>query len=138
MASYHNLETAGHPGELETYNAIQQYYWWPGMKTFVKNYMKGCGPCQQFKIDRSPAHPSYHLIAGAKSTQPFASCSMDLITDLPEVDGFNAILVVVDRGLSKGVILNPCSKNLTDEGTGQLLLDNVYKWFGLLDKIISD
>ena len=25
---FHNYETAGHPGELETYNAIQQHYWW--------------------------------------------------------------------------------------------------------------
>ena len=28
---YHNHETAGHPGELETYNSIQQHYWWPGL-----------------------------------------------------------------------------------------------------------
>jgi Integrase zinc binding domain len=26
---YHNHETAGHPGELETYNGIRQNYWWP-------------------------------------------------------------------------------------------------------------
>jgi Integrase zinc binding domain len=28
---YHNHETAGHPGELETYNGIRQNYWWPGL-----------------------------------------------------------------------------------------------------------
>jgi Integrase zinc binding domain len=33
---YHNHETAGHPGELETYNGIRQNYWWPGLWTFVK------------------------------------------------------------------------------------------------------
>ena len=63
---------------------------------------------------------------------------MDLITDLPPADRHNSILVVVDQGLSKGVILIPCSKTLTSEGTVQLLLENLYKWFGLLDKIISD
>ena len=63
---------------------------------------------------------------------------MDLITDLPPVDGHDSILVVVDQGLSKGVILIPCSKTLTSEGTAQLLLENLYKWFGLPDKIISD
>ena len=45
---------------------------------------------------------------------------------------------VVDQGLSKGVILIPCSKTLTSEGTAQLLLENLYKRFGLPDKIISD
>jgi transposase InsO family protein len=135
---YHDHETAGHPGELETYNSIRQNYWWPGLRTFVKNYVQGCGICQQFKINRSPSHPAYQPIAGAKSTRPFANCSMDMITDLPLVDGFDSILVVVDRGLSKGVILTPCSKTLTADGAAQLLLDNLYKRFGLPDEIISD
>ena len=63
---------------------------------------------------------------------------MDLITDLPLADGHDSILVVVDQGLSKGVILIPCNKTLTSEGTARLLLENLYKRFGLLDKIISD
>ena len=33
---FHDRETAGHPGELETFNAIRQHYWWPGLQTFVK------------------------------------------------------------------------------------------------------
>ena len=52
---------------------------------------------------------------------------MDLITDLPLVNGFDSILVVVDQGLSKGVILTPCSKTLTADEAAQLLLDNLYK-----------
>jgi hypothetical protein len=47
---YHDHEMAGHPGELETYNRVRQNYWWPGLQTFVKNYVQGCGICQQFKI----------------------------------------------------------------------------------------
>ena len=63
---------------------------------------------------------------------------MDFITDLPPVDGFDSILVVVDQGLTKGVILTPCNKAITAKETGRLLLENLYKQFGLLDKIISD
>ena len=33
---FHDHETAGHPGELETYNSVRQHYWWPGMHTFIK------------------------------------------------------------------------------------------------------
>ena len=57
VKQHHDAETAGHPGELETYNTVRQHYWWPGMRTFVNNYVKGCGICQQFKIDRSPSKP---------------------------------------------------------------------------------
>jgi Integrase zinc binding domain len=28
---YHDHKTAGHPGELETYNRVRQNYWWPGL-----------------------------------------------------------------------------------------------------------
>jgi Integrase core domain len=77
-------------------------------------------------------------IKGAKSTRPFASCSIDLITDLPPVDDCDSILIVVDRGNTKGAILIPTAKNLTQEGAGQLLLDNLYKRFGLPDKMLSD
>ena len=69
---------------------------------------------------------------------PFANFSMDLITDLSLSEGFDSILAVVDQGLSKGVILMPCNKTITSEGTAKLLLGNLYKWFGLPDKIISD
>ena len=77
-------------------------------------------------------------IEGAKSLRPFASCSMDMITDLPISNGYDSILAVVDHGLMKGVILIPCSKTLTAAQCAGLLLDNVYKRFGLMDKIISD
>ena len=79
LKMFHDHETAGHPGELETYNSIKVHYWWPGMRTFVKRYVQGCGICQQFKINRNPSHPSYQPIEGSKSTRPFAQCSMDML-----------------------------------------------------------
>ena len=63
---------------------------------------------------------------------------MDFITNLPESHGYDAIMVVVDHGLMKGVILSPCNKTITAEGTVELLLNNVYKHFGLPDKAILD
>ena len=75
---------------------------------------------------------------GAFITRPFLNCSMDFITDLPLVKGHDSILVIIDQRLTKGMILIPCSKTIIAEKTAQLLLENLYKWFGLLDKIISD
>jgi transposase InsO family protein len=63
---------------------------------------------------------------------------MDLITDLSPIDDCNSILVVVDRGNTKGAIFIPMAKTLTQEGAGQLLLDNLYKRFGLPDEMLSD
>ena len=113
------------------------------MQTFIKNYVKGCSICQQFKINWNPSAPSFNPIPGPTMTRPFANLSMDLITDLPPVTLDNgtimdAILSVVDHGLMKGVILTPCSKTLTEEGTSKILLHHIYKWFRLPNSIISD
>jgi hypothetical protein len=75
---------------------------------------------------------------GATSTRPFANCSMDFITDLPLSQNYDSILVIVDQGLTKGIVLVPCTKTITAEGTAQLLLENLFKRFGLPDKLLSD
>ena len=30
-SQFHEKITVGHPGEIETLNAIKEHYWWPGM-----------------------------------------------------------------------------------------------------------
>jgi len=81
LKTFQDHETAGHPGELQTYNAVHQHYWWPGLRTFVWNYVQGCGICQQFKIDQNPSKPAFIPTEGSLTTWPFAHCSMDLITN---------------------------------------------------------
>ena len=31
VEKYHDPISAGHPGEIETMNAVKEHYWWPGM-----------------------------------------------------------------------------------------------------------
>jgi len=138
VQQFHYPITAGHPGELATYIDMARFYWWPGMRTVVKNYVKGCATCQQFKINRSPMKPALMPIPGPESDRPFAQCSMDLITDLPISDGYDSVMIVVDHGLMKGVILFPMNKTQTAAKTANMLLDRLYSRFGLPDKFISD
>ena len=63
---------------------------------------------------------------------------MDLITGLPNRQGFNAILMIVDHGCSRAAIFLPCTTNISGLGIAQLYLDYVYQWFGLPTKIISN
>jgi len=63
---------------------------------------------------------------------------MDLITDLPKSKGFDSILSVVDHGLTKGIILIPMTKGVISEGIATLLMDNLFRRFGIPDKVISD
>ena len=88
------------------------------------------------KVDTHPTKPPLSPIK-SNATRPFAMVATDFITDLPEVGGNNSIMVVVDHGLMKGVILIPCNKTIDALGLADLYLEHVYKIFGLLD-IISD
>jgi len=123
---------------LATCRSVQTSYWWPGLSSFVRNYVKGCAVCQQFKVNTQPLKPSL-VPVDALSSRIFGQVGIDFMTDLPLSEGFDSIMVAVDHGLSKGVILTPCSKTgLTAEHTAQLYIDNVYARFGLPDKLISD
>jgi hypothetical protein len=52
--------------------------------------------------------------------------------------GFDSVLVIVDHGLTKGVILSPCKKTISAEQTGDLIFQKLLTQFGRPNKIISD
>jgi len=45
----HASDTAGHPGTAKTIALLNRNYWWPGMKNFATQYVKGCALCQSHK-----------------------------------------------------------------------------------------
>ena len=108
---YHNSIPLGHPGQLQTQEIIQCDYWWPGMPTFIRKYVEGCAICQQHKIN---CHLSNLALQPVKSehAHPFSLITMDFITGLPTSEGFDSIMVMVDHGSTKGVILEPCNKTI--------------------------
>ena len=63
---------------------------------------------------------------------------MDLITGLPKCHGKDAILTIVDHGCSRAAVFLPCSTTITGLGIAELYLDNVYRWFGIPTRVISD
>jgi Integrase zinc binding domain len=134
---YHESITTGHPGQFQTIELIRRDYWWPGMTMFIRNYVAGCATCQQMKVNTHPTAPPL-LPIKSTATRPFELVTTDFITDLPENDGFDSVMVVVDHGLTKGVIFIPCSKTVDALGSANLYLQHVYARFGLPDKIISD
>lgn len=64
---FHDTPMTGHPGQLETFNQVAQFYWWPRMRTWIKKYVNGCIECQQFKIKRRPTIAPLSPIEGPKS-----------------------------------------------------------------------
>ena len=133
----HDHETAGHPGYLKTRQLVTSEFWWPGLASFVHKYVEECATCQRNKSNTHPTVPPLTPIRST-STHLFQQISCDLITDLPLSNEFDSLLVVVDHGLAKEVILCPTKKTITAEGVANLFFHKVFLRFGLYDKIISD
>jgi hypothetical protein len=108
------------------------------MSTFIKKYIDGCAQCQQNKINTHLTTPSLMPIKADQDALPFSTISMDFITDLPESNGYTALMAIVDHNLSKGVILIPCTKEETALTTAQLYHQHVYRRYGLPRAMISD
>ena len=137
VKSLHNSPTGGHEGFFQTLHCMQKDYWWPGMSTFLCKFISGCATCQVAKVNTHPTTPGLSPLA-VKHSLPFSSISVDLITELPDSHGYDSVMVMVDHGLTKGVIYCPCTKNIDSEGVAQLFFTHVFPQFGLHSRIISN
>src|ERR1700749_1278773 len=135
IKSHHDPEMFGHPGEVKTLELIQRTFWWPHMSKTIKEYVSGCATCQSTKNITHPlAIPAQ---PGEIPPHPWHTITTDFITDLPPSNGYDSINVVVDR-FSKAIVLTPCHKTITADQTAVLLIENVWRRYGLWEKIISD
>jgi Chromo (CHRromatin Organisation MOdifier) domain len=69
---------------------------------------------------------------------PFKTVAMDLITDLPVLDGFDAIFTITDHDTTKATVFIPCNKTIDALNAAQLYTRYVFPYYGALKKIISD
>jgi len=138
VKQYHDSLTGEHPGHFKTLELICQNYWWPGMMVFIKSYIMGCTICQQMKVNTHPSSPGLIPIKGQENAKPFSQVTCDFITDLPETEGFNSLMVVVDHGSTKGIISISSNKTINTTLTAPNYIDHIYRHFGLPNSFLSD
>jgi RNase H-like domain found in reverse transcriptase/Reverse transcriptase (RNA-dependent DNA polymerase)/Integrase zinc binding domain len=136
---YHDHETAGHPGVGNTWIAVARDYWWPDLKKFVTSYVKGCAVCQSTKPNTvQPRVPLFPIASSETQAFPFQMIAWDLITDLPKVGMYDAVLTITDHGCSKAALFFPCTKKIDAEGVATLYAEKVFPHYGVPRKIILD
>jgi Integrase zinc binding domain/Chromo (CHRromatin Organisation MOdifier) domain/RNase H-like domain found in reverse transcriptase len=138
MHTWHDGPLNGHPRRDETIRRVNKEYFWPGARSWITEYVKGCATCQQNKNLTHRVKTPLFCIPSAIDAKPFSHIAMDLITGLPKSNGHDAILTIVDHGCSRGAIFLPCSTTITGAGIAKLYLEHVFRWFGLPQKIISN
>jgi hypothetical protein len=138
LQEIHDAPTGGHPGISNTWTLVNRKYEGPQLHQFVENYVKGCAKCQESKvITHIKRAPLYHFDTHVEQG-PFQYISMDLITDLPPSNKYDAILTIVDQGCSKAAKFLPCNKTIDGQGIAQLYFRHLLPWFGIPKRVISD
>jgi hypothetical protein len=138
ISLFHNTSTAGHPRITKALLMMAKYYWWPGMKEFIMNYVKGCATCQMIKVNTYPTRPTLFPITAKPNTLPFQTIAVDFIIKLPTSDGYNSILTITDHDCSKAAIFLPCNESIDTPGVAELYAKQVFPHYGIPRKIISD
>ena len=124
---YHDSPLAGHLGQNGTIELVQRIYWWPGMRTYIQNYVKGCHTCAQHK-HRNWKTPGT-LVTLPIPDGPWEWTQSDHITGLPRSGSYDAIYVIMDR-LTKMAHFIPTHTRATAEDLVQLHLQHVWKHHG--------
>jgi len=84
-----------------------------------------------------PQQPFGPLVPNKVPNGPWEIISMDLITQLPESNSYNAICVIINR-LTKRAHFTPINNQFSSKNMAQLLYDKVYPLHGLPLQIILD
>ena len=135
LLSRHDSPLAGHFGVRKTRWFIERDYWWPKMANNIEKYVKSCDTCQRMKSSRQKYSGLLHPLP--VPSERWESVTLDFITDLPPCEGFDAIMVVVDR-YTKMAHFIPCRKDITAVGTAKLYIDRVFWHHGIPETILSD
>ena len=90
------------------------------------------------KVNTHSLAPSLASIKADPHIYPFSTVTIDFITDLPELNGYNTLYIAVDYDLTKTIVLILYIKTIDTIGIVRLYYDNIYQRFGLLNRIILD
>jgi len=138
ISLFYDHMAAGHTRITKTLQLIMPYFWWPNMKTFVTEFIKGCATCQMTKVNTHPAYPLQFPITPMENAQPFKTVAMDFITKLPQSGGYDTILTITNMDCSKASIFIPCQEAIDSEGVALLYANHIIPHYGIPCKIISD
>jgi hypothetical protein len=135
LAALHNSAIGGHSGIAATYQKIKNLFAWTGMKQDVQTFVQQCSICQQAKGE----HVKSPGLLQPLPIPPKArhTISMDFIEKLPSSQGYDTILVVVDK-FSKYAHFMALKHPFSALSVAQLFINNVYKLHGMPTAIISD
>lgn len=133
LEQHHDNPAARHQGQARTLELPSRRYYWSEMKISVNKCVDSCEVRQRSKGSkqwvprRSPELPE----------RPWEEINYDFIVKLPLSNGFDSILVVVDR-FSRQAHFMHCNKSINAEQLAEIFIKEVWRPHGLPKRTISN
>ena len=135
LQEYHCGVVGGHAGIRRTYQRLSAEFHWKGIKRSVQNFVAACDICQRSKHEAmSPAGLLQPLPI---PNQVWEDITMDFIEGLPKSQGYDSILVVVDR-LTKYSHFIPLKHPFSAPSVATIFVREIVRLHGMPRSIISD
>ncbi|OJT10654.1 Transposon Tf2-12 polyprotein [Trametes pubescens] len=135
LFSRHDSVSAGHPGRERTRELVARDFSWPGVSTYVRQYVESCDTCGRVKV---PRHKPFGLLQPLEiPRRPWQDITMDHIVKLPPSHGFDSVWVVCDR-LTRYAHFIPCTESSDAPEFAWLFLDRIFRHHGMPESIVSD
>jgi hypothetical protein len=135
IRQYHDNPSAGHPGRTKTFELVSRYYCWKGMSLDVRQYVSNCRTCGRIKARRDRHQGLLQPLPIPERS--WQHISVDFITHLPLSNGYDAVLVIVDR-LTKMRHYVPCHMTDNAEDVSRIFIREIYRLHGAPVSVISD
>jgi len=119
---HHDIPVGGHRGQWKMVELVTQNLWWPGITKEMKQYIEEYDSCQRNK--NCTEQPADKLMPNSIPEKPWTHISADFITKLPIAQGYDSILVVVNRLTKIVYFILTMEKTLAEE-LARLFRDNV-------------
>lgn len=134
MQRTHDSHLVGHPGRDTMIGILLRRWFWPKMRDSVRRFVRNCDVCGRSTVWREAK-------AGFLQSLPMperigSELTIDFITDLPQSQGCQNIMVITDR-LSKDIFLFGAS-SMAASKCAELFIEKYYRYFGFPRYLTSD
>ncbi|KFK36440.1 hypothetical protein AALP_AA4G124900 [Arabis alpina] len=135
LHEFHSSPMGGHGGILKTQRRLGDMFYWKGMMADIKQYVAACLVCEKHKY--STLAPAGLLQPLPIPVQVWEDISMDFVEGLPKSEGFEVVMVVVDR-LSKYAHFVKLKHPYDASSVASLFVQEIVRLHGFPKTLISD
>ncbi|KAL0811097.1 hypothetical protein ABMA28_010365 [Loxostege sticticalis] len=122
-----------HIGFEKTVDLILRYFWFPGLRQFVRKYIQHCIVCLAHK--KVPRQPFQPIESWEKPSTPFDTVHTDVLGPLPDSNGHKFVVLLIDA-FTKYCLLYPIFRQ--DANELKRVFENAISLFGTPRLIVAD